>query len=289
MSDEVKETVEDVNLETENTEQEEETESKESVVEKIKDKISSFFGGGAEEEEEVELPIGFAEATHELGWDDDEIIEFAKDYSLEELEEMIPFLIGEDSEESDETSEQDKDTKDKEVPEKKTDKKKDEDSQEDERIQKLLDRIEALEKAQGKSKEAEKEQETVNLVNRASQMFDEASEELEVFGKTEDLPKFPDGSIIPSSPQMKARSQVWETAWLLKEAGMDFDKAMSISLNSYKGENLKKEIHKKVIKDLKNKEKRLGGKRTSHETVTESLSGPDVIRQVARKHGKEIL
>ena len=92
MSDEVKETVEDVNLETENTEQEEETESKESVVEKIKDKISSFFGGGAEEEEEVELPIGFAEATHELGWDDDEIIEFAKDYSLEELEEMRKLL-----------------------------------------------------------------------------------------------------------------------------------------------------------------------------------------------------
>jgi hypothetical protein len=294
MDEEIKETVEDVQNENmdvneQDSKQESEADSKETVISKIKDKISNYFNGDNEEQEtEVELPAGFAEAVKKLGWTDEETTEFTKDYSTKDLEEMLPFLIGEDSDELEETSEQD-DEKDKEVPDKKTDKKEDKDSQDDEQIQKLLDRIKALEEAQGKSKEAEKEQEVVNLANRASVMFDEASKDFEIFGKTEDLPKFPGGQIIPSSPQMKARSEVWETAWLLKAGGMDFDKAMSVSLNAFKGKNLAKDIHRKVVKDLKSKERRLGGKRITHETKMETLSGPDVIRQIARKHGKEIL
>ena len=290
MAEETEKTTEE--LETETTETEEKTaeDSRESVIDKIKEKVSSFFSGDKEEEAEtVEVPPDFAKAVKELGWSDEDLADFTKDYTVEELEEMIPALLGEDTDEgSDETSEKEEE-KTKEGKEQKAEKKQVEKSQEDERIQKLLDRIEALEKAQGKSKEDDKQRELVNLVSKASQTFDEASKEFEVFGKTEDLPKFPDGRVIPTSPQMKARSKVWDMAYRLQSTGLDFDNAMSTALNAFKGENLAKDIHRKVVKELKDKEKRLGGKRTSHESSTNVATGADVIRQVARKHGRDIL
>jgi len=39
---------------------------------------------------------------------------------------------------------------------------------------------------------------------------------------------------------------------------------------------------------LKDKEKRLSGKHTSHESASVIKYGPDVIREVARRAGREI-
>jgi hypothetical protein len=266
--------------EIEETEETPEVEDEQSVIQKIGSKVKEFFSGEPEVEER-EIPDFFSAPAKELGWTEEEIQEFAADYSDEELDEMIPFLIGEDSSEEEETSDN--------LEEDETEEEKDKDSQEDERIQKLLDRIEALEKAQEKSLEEEEQQEIVGMVDRASRFFDDASDEFEIFGKTEELPKLPDGRIIPTSPQMKARSEVWELAYRLKGTGLDFDDAMSVALNSYKGKNLTKDVQRKVIKDLKKNEKRLGGKRTTHESTKELTNGPDIIREVARKAGKEIL
>jgi len=278
----VEEQQEDI-VEESKEEKEEKPESKESAIKKITNTIKEFVSGGSKDEktEGDPIPDEFTNAALSAGWDEKTIEEWAADFTNEELLEMIPSLVVEDSEESEDTS--DKITKSE------TKKAKVEDSQEDEKITKLLKRIEALESVQEKSQKETEKQKLDNLVNRASQIFDETSKEFEIFGETEKLPKFPDGRYVANSPQMKARKEVWGIACRLYEKGMDFDEAMSVSLNAYKGKNLTKEIKRSVIKDLKKKETKLSGKRTSHESVNSIESGPEVIKAVARKHGIEIV
>lgn len=281
--EDVEETQEEEVLEEE---KKEEPESKESVLKRIKDKIVAYTTGKEKEEEDtqtVTVPEDFSKAAAVLGWSETDVQDFAKDYTEAELKEMIPALLGEDSEKSETSSGTEKETS------KETKVKKEEDSQEDERIKKLLDRIEALEKAQGESQEERQEQEIVDSARRASRVFDDTSKDFEVFGKTDELPKFPDGRLIPTSPQMKARNEVWNLAMQLNGKGMDFDNALSVSLNAYKGKNLSQVVKRNVIKDLKKNEQRLSGKRTSHESQAQITNGADIIRAVARKHGRDIV
>ena len=262
----------------------EKPETRESVVSKIGGMIKSHFSGKDESEEEAyDVPTEFANTVQGLGWTDEEVLDFILEdgkpiYSDEELLEMLPILRGENPAKAEEIS-------DKVKPE--TPKNEDNNSQEDEKIKKLLDRIDALEKAQGERKESDKKQEVSNLVNRAEQMFDNTSKEFEVFGVTEKLPKFPDGRLIPNSPQMKARQEVWDIGMKLYMSGVDFDTAMSVSLNAYKGKNLGKTIERNVIKELKNREKKLSGKRINHESSQPDLSGPELIGKILEERGKK--
>lgn len=263
-------------------------EPKESVIAKIGETIKNFVTGGEVKDEGSDIPDEFTNAAKKIGWEDDDIVSFAADYSDEDLKEMIPFLLGEDTVATDETSDKVEDKVVEPSPKPETKDKKVEDSQESEQVKKLLARIEALESAQGKSQEERKQQETSNLITRASQLFDEASKEFEVFGTTEKLPTLPDGRIIPTSPAMKARVEVFDLAARLNASGMPFDDAMSVSLNAFKGKNLAKDVKRNVIKDLKKNETKLGGKRTNLESTQELTYGPDVIRAVAQKHGRDI-
>ncbi len=280
------ETQETKTEETEQTEQTEETketkpETKESFVDKWKGIIKDRLSGGDEDEDaEDEIPDEFTEAARKLNWSDEDTAAFAADFTDEQLKEMIPSLLGEDTVKTDDTSDKTEETQ--------TETKEDkvEDSQEDEKLKQALDRIAVLEEKQGISAEKSVAEEHAGFVKRASDLFDEASKEFEVFGKTDDLPKFPDGRFIPTSPQMKARLEVYERAEQLKEAGMPGDKALELSLNAYKGANLSVETKRNVIKDLKKREQTLGGKRVSHEVeATNDLTGPQILQAVARKHG----
>lgn len=259
---------------------------KESILAKISEKVKNFISGGdTVTKEETDIPDDFTNAARTAGWDDEVIRDFVKseDYSDEDLKEMIPLLLGEDTVKTDETS--DKGKVEKPVLETKVEKV--EDSQDDEK-KKLLARIEALESAQGKSQEEKQKQEVSNLVTRASELFDNASKEFQVFGQTDKLPKLPDGRIIPTSPAMKARIEVFDLAARLNASGMTFDDAMSVSLNAFKGKNLATDVKRNVIKELKKNETRLSGKRTSHESTQELKSGVDVIKAIAQKHGRDI-
>lgn len=290
---------------TEQTEQTEE-ESKKSIVGKIGDMLSAAkerITGGNNDEQGDEIPDEFTEAARKMNWSDEDTMSFAaglqknekgewieveggKPLSNEVLLEMIPSLTGADAAKADETAgttEIQEETVEKKV----------EDSQEGEELKQALTRIAALEEKQGISEKESAEEEQASFVNKASDLFDKVSEEFEVFGKTDDLLKFPhNGQIIPTSPQMKARNEVWDIAHQLKEAGMPGDKALEFSLNAYKGAHLAIETKRNVIKDLKTREQKLGGKRVSHEVVDgnhgKELSGPEVIAEVARRHGVEI-
>ena len=216
----------DEELSEEETQKLSDEKAKQSTISKIGKMVRNFVSGNDKDEDKdgADIPDEFTEATIKAGWTEEDIRTFASDYSDEELLEMIPSLTT-DSVKTDETEEKSEKTEEKV-----------EDSQEDEKTKKLLERIEALEKGQGKSQKEKEEQELIGRVQRAHQIFDEASKEFDVFGKTDELPKFPDGKLILTSPQMKARNEVWDLADLLRRSGMDFDKAMSVSLNSYKAD-----------------------------------------------------
>lgn len=275
------ETVQETVEETVNESAEETTEEikNEEVnpVETIRSKIKNFFNK-QEAEPETVVPDDFTQTALNAGWSSEDIQDFAKDYTEDELKEMIPTLLDEEPEASEPTSDTPK--------EEEVEESKDEDSQEDEQVKKLNERIEALEKALGKSQEKEEREELIGLVHKASQAFDEVSKEFEVFGKTDELPRFPDGRLIPTSPAVKARNEVFGLARQLTGTGMDFDDALSVSLNAYKGRNLTKDVERKYIKSLKDKEKRLSGKRTSHESGTKDLSGPEVIKAILAKNNR---
>ena len=286
------------NTTTEQTDQTEETKTEETKTEETKTeetkteetgagiiaRVKAKILGERATAEEIgnDIPDEFTTAARKMNWSDEQTTEFASSYTDEQLKEMIPSLLGEDTAKADETSD-----KAVEKTEPETNEEKAEDSQEDERLTQALARIESLEKAQGVLDKQSAEEEQAGFVKGASELFDKMSEEFEVFGKTDDLPKFPDGRFIPTSPQMKARNEVFGMAQQLKEAGMPGDKALEVSLNAYKGANLVTETKRSVIKGLKKREQTLGGKRVSHDvTAAADMTGPEIVAEVKRRHGK---
>lgn len=275
--EEIKDVIEtDVSTEVETEQEEVKTEEEErvGVIENIKNKIKDFVSGG-EEDEGDDIPDDFSDAARELGWLDDDIMEFAGKYTDEELKEMIPFLSEESTEKSEDADGANAGEQEEEV----------EDSQDDEAMQKLTDRIGELEKALDSAKEVDAGKQQEQAAQRASQLFDDMSKQFEVFGKTTDLPKFPDGRLIPNSPQLKARSEVWETAQNLQNAGLDFDAAMETAMDAYKGKHLATEMQRNTIKALKSRETKLSGKFTRHESTKVPEYGPDVVNEILRRHG----
>lgn len=266
-----------------------EPEPKESVIKRIGEKIKNFVTGGDKENKEAavsaessNVPENFTKAALLAGFTIDDISTFAADYSDEELLDMIPHLAGDsDSDESEQPVQSAKD--DVQKPQK------DEISQDDESTKKLQARIDALEQRLGEKDRQTEEQKFAGVVHRANQILDDASKEFEILGMTEKLPKFPDGRIVPSSPQVKARNEIWGLAYTLYNGGMGIDDAMKISLNAYKGKNLVADVKRNVIKDLKKNEQRLSAKHSSHESAPKLPdTGVDVIKDVLRKHGREV-
>lgn len=268
-------------VETEETQEEVKTDEEErvGVIENIKNKIKDFVSGG--EEEGDDIPDEFTDAARNQGWLDDDIKDFieagnnGEEYTDEELKEMIPFLSEESAEKSEDADGENAGEQEEEV----------EDSQDDEAMQKLNDRIGELEKALDSAKEVDAGKQQEQAAQRASQLFDDMSKQFEVFGKTSELPKFPDGRLIPNSPQLKARSEVWETAQSLQTAGLDFDAAMDTAMDAYKGKHLATEMQRNTIKALKSRETKLSGKFTRHESTKVPEYGPDVINEILRRHG----
>lgn len=271
-------------------------EEKKSVIDTIKTKISNFFNGEEQEEsKQVEIPETFKTAVAGK-WDEDTLNSFVMDesgkpkFTEQQLLEMIPYLTGkaEDAEESSDDTSDNADQLDAKKDKAKVAEDKVKDSQEDDRIAKLEKQIADLLAEKEKGKEIDEQVEFDGMVQTATSMMDEASKSIEVLGTFKDLPRFPDGSIIPSSPQMKAREEVWGVAYALQQTGMDIKKAMLVSLNAYKGQHLEKSVHQKVVKDLRSNAKKLSPKRTTKEQTEEYESGVDVIRATARKHGIEM-
>jgi len=265
---------------------------KKGFIKKMLEKVSGGKKVEPDEEDIVEEEQGelisekFISAATDLGWDEDDIVEFAKDYSDAELDEMIPFLSVEESQPDSDSVKADEKVLQEDEPDKK----------ESEELKAIKQEMADLKKEIGISKETQLAKEQLDLGKRVDDIFDRAGEKFKVFGITEELPKFPagprKGQLIPTSPAYKARNEVFGIAAKFMASGSSVDEAMENALDWYKGKNLEKDVKRNLVKDLKRSEKKLSAKRMGKENVKtyedEDERKADVVREVARKKGIEL-
>ncbi|MBW1728954.1 MAG: hypothetical protein JRJ62_15605, partial [Deltaproteobacteria bacterium] len=219
-----------------------------------------------------DIPDVFSDAAEAAGMSPSDIVAFADKHTDEQLIEMIPTLEAA-LKESDDKQDDNKDTKQDD----KTDK---DDTNKDidpELVKSISEKIsKQLEEKFGttlkeidKFKAHQEEQLAQQTANQASKLLDKASKEFPVFGKTDELPRFPSGrlagQLIPTSPAMKARLEVLGYADAFMSKGANIDDAMANALATYKGLHLEVESQRKAIRDLKNHEINLSGARTGKE------------------------
>jgi len=269
----------------------EKEESGEDVVAKIQREVLGQPDPKEKDEEEgKDIPDAFTNACLEQGWTEDEIKEFASDLDDAALLSLIPELLDKEGEQK--KSEPDKGQAKQEVKAKAAD---DTAKQEptNEELTIVKKELAEIKEMIGKADKERTANEEAVLVETVNQVFDEASKDFEIFGKTEELLKYPagpkKGQFVPTSPAMVARREVWEKAFPFVQSGIPTKDAMDIALTWYKGAHLEKDVQRNLIKDLKKHEKKLSAKRSGKETVktyeSEEERQAEVVREAARKLG----
>ena len=244
----------------------------------------------------TDIPDAFSNAAEAAGMSSTDIVSMANKHTNEQLIEMIPTLkaalekTDDDNSDDKDTKQDDKTTKDDDnkgidpkVIESITEKIS---KQLEEKFGTTLEKIEKFEAHQ-------EEQSNNQMVDTASKLFDEASKESPVFGKTDELSRFPSGrlkgQLIPTSPEMKARNEVLSYADAFMSKGANIDNAMANALATYKGLHLEKESQRKAVRDLKKHETKLSGARVAKETKKKYADTReeiiDDIRQMQRDAG----
>lgn len=298
--------VEEKKEEIEEVEKPTEEQEKQGLFDKIK---SAFYGVKKEQtkeekgisdtseskELEEDIDDDFTKAAISSGWTEQDVVTFAGKYTNEELHNLIPFIVTEEKK-----AEEDKE----EVKSKAK-----EETKLDENLESLVDKVTKALDAKYQEKFAEVERslkaheqdrfikEQQNFQNTADMFFDKAAKDFPVFGKTEELLRFPDGTpqagqLVPAGTAFEARSAVWKTAVAFNKMGMPWNSALSESLDWYKGKFMEKDIHNKVVKELKGQQKRLSPKRAEHITEkkyeNEIEERADVVLEAARKAGVKV-
>jgi len=319
--DEMKETeqLED-ELEQENGQEEQEEqpspiEEEQSFVEKTKEWIKDKLGAEGDKSEKTEepdsgagvpaelsekdIPDEFSAAAEADGWSVDELIEFAStrtdDELLEEAAKIKAALAAKDAVAAEPKADKEKE---KEQPEKvqldaatlpKT----------PEELNALVDKLVTEKVAAAyqeqikeisedvKSYKADIEQKKlVDDWNRLNNVIDKFGKEFKQFGKLDDLPVYPSGSmkgqLVQTSPEFKARSELYSYAIPWLNAGQSIDESMANALATYKGKYLEKDVERKHIKRLKDHEQQLSGPRFAKDLKktysNEREEGIDVVR-----------
>jgi len=260
------------------------------VVARIKREVLGQPDPDTEEEDGADIPDAFTNVCLDQGWTEDEIREFASDLDDAALLSLIPGMLSKES--GQEKSEPDKGQATQEVKSKATDNTAKQEPTNEELAALKKELAEIKEQIKGVSKEKDAREQEV-MIQTVNQVFDEASKDFEIFGKTEELLKYPagpkKGQVVPTSPAMIARNEVWEKAFPFIQSGMPTKDAMGIALTWYKGAHLEKDVQRNLIKDLKKHEKKLSAKRSGKETVktyeSEEERKADVVREAARRAG----
>ncbi len=247
-----------------------------------------------QEEIEEDIPDEFTQAALKAGWTEQDIVEFAGNYDNKRLVALIPYLATEEKKEE------------KPVKEEKKEEVKKEEYKPPTNMEELIQQVTKVVDAKYQEKFAETEKklsayeqersvkEQQRYIDTANGFFDRAAKDFPVFGKTEELLTFPQGTpnagqLVPSGPAFEARDAVWKTATAFYKMGESWENSLKEALDWYKGKQMEKEIHQKVIKDLKSNEKRLSPKRTEHKMekryANEQEEKVDVILNAARSAG----
>ena len=275
----------------------EKEESGADVVTKIQREVLGEPDPKEKDEDGTDIPDSFTNACLKQGWTEDEIKEFASGLDDAALLELIPELSstddGHDAAKQKDSELGEGQAKQKTGETRKATEeaaKKEPTNEELAVVKKELAEIKEQIGEAKKERTAKEEEATLQTVN---QVFDEASKDFEIFGKTEELLKYPagpkKGQLVPTSPAMTARVEVWDKAVPFIQSGIPVKDAMEIALTWYKGAYLEKDVQRNMIKDLKKHEKKLSAKRSGKETVktyeSEEERQAEVVREAARKAG----
>lgn len=300
-SPEVTEEVVSVDTDTEvqeTKEKEPEVESKESFITKLKNKFLGTKEGleeSGDSTSDEDIPDEFTSAAKKAGWDNETIIEIASKLNNEELMKVIPTLLVEETEEEkEEVKEEIKEETTVKVEGKEIDIKALEESLEKRLEAKYQEKFRELEERFSQQEQDRSIDTELSIVKETDDFFDGVSKSFPVFGKTEELLRYPEGTskagdVIPVGPAFEARNAVWKTAMAFSKLGMDWKDSLGEALDWYKGKNGEKEIRSKVLKELKSNEKHLSARRTSQQTQKKFENEADekesVVLEAARKAG----
>lgn len=243
----------------------------------------------------TEIPEAFSSVAEELGMTPTEIVAIADTHTDEQLLEMAAFLkesAGVDADDAEEDEAVDEKPESKETDEEKTE------TQEliDQAVAKIKEELGVGLEEINEFKSQQAAQQDERMLETANRKFDEAAKEFPIFGDTEKLPRFTTGRLkgqfIPTSPAFKARMEVIKYADAFMSTGNSVEEAMDLALNTYKGKNLRTEMERNLIKDLKQHERSLSGVRTGKETKRKYADSReeilDDIRALQRKAGVEV-
>ena len=238
----------------------------------------------------TEVPSVFLEAAKADGWTDKDIEEFAANKTDEDLVELSSQFKEEEEEEEIEAEE----------PAKAEPKEEDKDwkavvsSLREELKKELLSELGSKFESLDDFKAEQESRQLINQFETANEILDGASKDFPVFGTWDSMPKFKSGSrqgqAVPTSQEFKARAEVYEEAVSRLESGRSrtFEDAMDDALAWYRGKYGQKEMERKVVRNLKNQEKKLSGARTGKETKKEFESTRDEILDHIRNSQKAL-
>ena len=248
------------------------TDGREEIIEGIAEDVKANAGeepvaAGSEETADVDIPDDFTAVAEKAGFTKEEIVDFASGRTNEELTELIPGIedaLSEDEEDDPEVTEPDAaDEVAKVSPEDAADVSSLVAAKVKEEMAPVLKMLED-------QKKVDKDKSDEELGRRTHELLDKAAEEFPVFGKFDELPRFPSGKLkgqlVPNSSELKARSAVYDDVAVFLQAGRSIEDAMSKALAAYKGEHLETEIKRGMIRDLHKHSQRLSGARTAKVT-----------------------
>lgn len=286
------------------------TDKREGIIDFIKGKLKGRNDGeevqGKEEVvvdefiRESDVPSVFLEAAKQDGWTDEDIKDFAKNKTDEELKELAEqFEVEEELEEEPELDDEDEELIENMLAE--LENKGDPDyetvvkNMREEILKEVLAELSPKFESLDDFRTEQADRQTVTMFETANKIMDGASKDFPALGKLDDMPKFTTGSrkgqLIPTSPEFKARSEVYQLAYDLVSAGRSnsIESAMDDAMAWYRGKYGQKETERKVIRDLKKQEQKLSGSRTGKETKREYDNDRDemldAIRQMQKAAG----
>jgi len=225
-----------------------------------------------------EISPNFIAAAEKAKWSAEQIVEYASDKTNADLDSSIDILF-----KVEEKKEVKEEVKAEVEPEKKEAEVETIETL-SETLKKTREELDNLKKGLGTVQEKTSQEEQIRQVNMANGMFDRFAESFPVFGKTEDLPRVPDGSgrLVPTDPAFKAREEVWNRAVRLSKADekLSFKDALTESLEIYEGKNYKSRVKDDVIKAIKNKSEQVTPRKSRKNVVKTYESEDDRKRAV---------
>lgn len=277
----------------------EETEETEEVEDEETSEESEDKGETEEKVEYEEIDPKFIETAKKYGWDNDRIVIYAENHSDEDLLLMsnlmldnIQKTVSKSSEEVDE----DKGVLDDEIYKLAGDDPKLKAILE-QAISPLAKRLNDLSSNSNKVREELEEREKDDKLQAelrnmevANSIFDKSG--ISSLGKTDNIPRLPDGSYVTSDPVFKERSRMWDITQAFYANGGTFKQAVDNAIQWYKGGAAEKDVKKKVIKDLKEQEERVMPKRSESKVektyANEEERKAAIIKDAVAKYDVEL-